>query len=354
MTSDGVNQPAPSTVKKRQTLAVSYGSAAAAGGQATAFGPCKAKAATKTTEDETISREKLLKAGIWLATAPLPKDTRKRLRLKGRNHIELTRCQRADAVILSRAKSGRTWLRAMISACYHARYGLPENLLMEFDNLHRLDRRVPKVSFAHGHALAASADQRGGALWTAEKPLVFLIRNPCDVAVSEYFQSTRRASAYKREMWGVDTAAPMFEFVMNGPVGLPVIIDYMNTVAERVAALPKAITVRYEDMRANPEPELAKVMAHIDTPFEAEQITRAVEQCAFDAMKRKEKENFYQNSRLSARDPNDPDSYKVRRAKVGGYRDYFEPEQIATMEQYMAEHLAPRLGYGTTPPEPMA
>ncbi len=298
-----------------------------------------------------ISREKLLKAGIWLATAPLAKATRKRLRLQGRSRIELSRCRRADAVILSRAKSGRTWLRAMISACYHERYGLPENLLLEFDNLHRLDRRVPKVSFAHGHALTAAFDTPGHELWQEDKPLVFLIRHPCDVAVSEYFQSTRRASAYKREMWGVDTAAPMFDFVMSGPVGLPVIIDYMNTLAQRIQGLPRAITVRYEDMRAEPESALARIVAHIDSPFESAQIERAVEQCRFDAMKRREKENFYHNSRLSARDPNDPDSYKVRRAKVGGYRDYFDEVQIQTMERYMAENLAPCLGYGSAVPE---
>lgn len=298
-----------------------------------------------TSEDETINREKLLKAGIWLATAPLPKSTRKRLRLKGRSGIELARCRRADAIILSRAKSGRTWLRAMISACYHERYGLPDNLLLEFDNLHRLDRRVPKVSFAHGHALADAFETPGHELWQEDKPLVFLIRNPCDVAVSEYFQSTRRASAYKREMWGVDTAAPMFDFVMSGPVGLPVIVHYMNTVARRIAELPSAITVRYEDMRTAPESELARVVAHIDSPFDPEQIERAVEQCRFDAMKRKEKENFYHNSRLAARDPDDPDSYKVRRAKVGGYRDYFDADQVQAMERYVTDHLDPCLGY---------
>ncbi len=306
---------------------------------------CAYGSAPATDEDRTIRTEKLLKAGIWLATAPLPKSTRKRLRLKGRSGIELARCRRADAVILSRAKSGRTWLRAMISACYHERYGLPENLLLEFDNLHRLDRRVPKISFAHGHALTTALEAPGHELWQSDKPLVFLARNPCDVAVSEYFQSTRRASAYKREMWGVDEATTMFDFVMGGPVGLPVIVDYMNIVAKRVEQMPAAITVRYEDMLAEPERELGRVVAHIDSPFDPDQIGRAVEQCRFDAMKQREKDNFYHNSRLAARDPDDPDSYKVRRAKVGGYRDYFDEAQVQAMERYMTDNLDSRLGY---------
>jgi len=33
--------------------------------------------------------------------------------------------------------------------------------------------------------------------------------------------------------------------------------------------------------------------------------------------------------RKKARDKSDPDSYKVRKAKVGGYRDYFDADQIA-------------------------
>ena len=35
----------------------------------------------------------------------------------------------------------------------------------------------------------------------------------------------------------------------------------------------------------------------------------------------------------------------MRRAKVGGYRDYFTAEQAAELEQLVAERLSPAFGY---------
>ena len=40
-----------------------------------------------------------------------------------------------------------------------------------------------------------------------------------------------------------------------------------------------------------------------------------------------------------------PDSYKVRRAKVGGYRDYFNDEEVAAIDRQLAERLDGLFGY---------
>ena len=45
-------------------------------------------------------------------------------------------------------------------------------------------------------------------------------------------------------------------------------------------------------------------------------------------------------------DRREPDSFKVRRAKVGGYRDDFEAEELARIERLIAERLDPVFGYG--------
>jgi hypothetical protein len=37
----------------------------------------------------------------------------------------------------------------------------------------------------------------------------------------------------------------------------------------------------------------------------------------------------------------------VRRAKVGGYRDYFEEHEIAAIEELIQVTLAPSFGYGS-------
>ena len=48
---------------------------------------------------------------------------------------------------------------------------------------------------------------------------------------------------------------------------------------------------------------------------------------------------------LTLRNPKDPESFKVRRAKVGGYRDYFSAEQADELEELVRKNLSPALGY---------
>ena len=57
---------------------------------------------------------------------------------------------------------------------------------------------------------------------------------------------------------------------------------------------------------------------------------------------------FGQSGRMLPGDQKNPDSYKVRRAKVGGYRDYFDAEQIAWLDSYVSDNLAPSYGYSNT------
>jgi hypothetical protein len=49
---------------------------------------------------------------------------------------------------------------------------------------------------------------------------------------------------------------------------------------------------------------------------------------------------------------NDPSTYKVRRGKVGGYREDFDPQQVAELEALVREHITPQLGYCQDSSEP--
>lgn len=255
-----------------------------------------------------------------------------------------------DVMVLSRAKSGRTWLRAMLSRLYQQHYGLPEAQLIEFDNFHRQEARVPVIYFTHGHYLRERFAQPRWARAFGSRKLLFLVRNPCDVAVSEYFQSTRRASAHKVELHGVDRNASMFDFVMHSPVGLPAIVDYLNGWAPVITGHPSALVVRYEDIRRRPVELLGSIVDFLEAPFSKDEVSAAVEFAAFENLKELERQNFFKNSRLTPRDPGDPDSFKVRRGKVGGYLDYFDDEQAGRMEAMVRSRLDPFFRYGAGSP----
>lgn len=290
-----------------------------------------------------IDRLRLYRAGIWALTAPLPRSRRKALRHRLRAGLDNRRVLAADILVLSRAKSGRTWLRAMLSRLYQRRHGLPEQQLLEYANFHRQAPAVPVVAMTHGHYLdqLARHPRHGQGLKTM--PVVFLLRDPRDVAVSEFFQSTRRASAYKRELYEVEQQGSMFDFVMHSPLGLPAICEYLNFWHQELDGWQRVYRLFYERLRAEPREEMASLLAFLEQDFSAEEIDEAVEFTSFEALKRKERENFFHNSRLQARNVEDPDSYKVRRGKVGGYRDYFNDEEIERIDRLVSERLAPEL-----------
>ncbi|MFU8814327.1 MAG: sulfotransferase domain-containing protein [Pseudomonadales bacterium] len=293
-----------------------------------------------------IDRNRLQRAAIWGLTAPLPKRQRVSARRRWRAALDNRQTLAADVVVLSRAKSGRTWLRAILSRLYQTHYGLAGHELLEYDNLHRQNPAIPIVAMTHGHGLEDLLRHPRQGPKLRQHPVILLVRDPRDVAVSEFFQSTRRASDHKRELYGVGDAGSMFDFVMQSPLGLPAICDYLNRWHRQLDTWPRALRLRYEDLRAEPQASLERLNEFLQAEFSSAEIAEAIEFTSFEALKQKERENFYNNDRLKARDPDDPDSFKVRRGKVGGYRDYFAPEQLAVIDRVVADQLDPTLGYG--------
>jgi hypothetical protein len=91
---------------------------------------------------------------------------------------------------------------------------------------------------------------------------------------------------------------------------------------------------------------MTKVIEFFQAPFDKNEIVHAVEFASFDNMRKLEQSGYFKSSSMALRSKADPSTLKVRRGKVGGYRDYFSDEQIATMEKMVAERLSPTLGYG--------
>jgi len=189
--------------------------------------------------------------------------------------------------------------------------------------------------------------------------VVLLVRNPLDVAVSQFFQWKYRMRPGKKALneypqHGSDV--PVYDFVMDRDAGLPKIIDYLNLWASESEKIGKLLIVRYEDLRADTAATLKRVVDFIGTPGSEAEIEEAVRFASVENMRKmEEKRTFWlSGSRMVPKDRKNPNSYKVRKAKVGGYRDYFDDTQIATMDALVAERLDPVFeyaGHGTSPEE---
>jgi hypothetical protein len=106
--------------------------------------------------------------------------------------------------------------------------------------------------------------------------------------------------------------------------------------------------IRYEDLRADPRQSLPRIVALMGETFSDQEIEEAVAFGSFDNLRDLERQGFFRQGGLTLRNPKDPESFKVRRAKVGGFRDYFTEEQVAELDELVRTRLSPRFGYQPT------
>jgi hypothetical protein len=279
---------------------------------------------------------------------PEAERIRRERRLRGRE--QLGKLKRADVVVVSFGKSGRTWLRVMLSGFYQARHGLAERHLIGFDNLHLRVAAIPKVFFTHDNYLKDYTPHGDSKADYAGKKVVLLVRHPADVAVSQYHQWRHRMRPSKKTLNAYpehDEEVGLAEFVAEREAGLAKVIDFMNRWADAMPRLRHLLMVRYEDLSARPEGTLAEILTFIGTPGKPEEIAAAVAFASFENMQRMEQRRTFwlSGGRMVARDRNNPNSFKVRRGKVGGWRDHFKPAEIARIEELVARDLSPVFGY---------
>ncbi len=76
-------------------------------------------------------------------------------------------------------------------------------------------------------------------------------------------------------------------------------------------------------------------------------INHAIEFSSLESMRKLEASNDQPagKRRLAPKNINNPDSFKVRRGKVGGYRDYFSAQELAQIEDYISRNLTAGFGY---------
>ncbi len=287
-------------------------------------------------------------ASALLFFLPTPRRKAAERWLRGRE--EFLKLRDADYVLMSWGKSGRTWLRLMLSRFYQVRYDLPDRAFLQFDNLKRRCPQIPSVFFTHGNYLRNYTGHWDDKRDFYDKKILMLVRDPRDVAVSQFFQWKHRMRPRKKmlndyPLHGEDVS--IFDFVLKHDAGLPRIVEFFNVWSRELDRMRGFHVIRYEDMRARTEAELAAALEFLGTPGSPEQVAEAVRFAAFDHMKQLEQSRTFWSSgrRLLPGDRANPESYKVRRAVVGGYRDYFTDDEVEAIDAYVASKLSPRFGY---------
>ena len=280
----------------------------------------------------------------------LPRETGIKIERRLRGYEDSRKLACADGVVVSFGKSGRTWLTVLLSRYFARKYGLPESRVMDFDDFHRRNRAVPIIFFTHDNYITDYRGREPKPEIYGRSHVVLLIRDPRDTAVSQYFQWKHRMSKRKK----IINAYPLedigiYEFVTGEAAGIPKIVRFMNEWADNMGDFPNLLVVKYEDLRAQTSEELRRVLIFFgQTPSDSE-LEDCISHASVDNMRRMERDNadrWTTDPRLRPKDANDPHSFKVRRAKVGGWRDYMTEEEALHIDRMVRDGLSPVFGYG--------
>jgi len=269
-----------------------------------------------------------------------------------RGRADWQRLKNADCVIVSFGKSGRTWVRVLLSRYYQLKCDLPPHSMLIYDNLNRINPAVPIIHFTHDNYIRDYTGNQGSKADFYDKRVVLMARDPRDTAVSQYFQWKHRMKMRKKVInrYPLDDSTSVFDFVMSDAAGLPKIIRFMNGWASEIEKVHQHHLLRYEDLRGDTASTLGKLLHFLGENPSPRQLADCVQYGSVENMRRLELTEVGQQmggSRLQPGDPANPNSFKVRRAQVGGYSDYFTAAEAAAIDELVHHGLSPFFGYSS-------
>jgi hypothetical protein len=251
-----------------------------------------------------------------------------------------------DAIILSIPKSGRTWLRAFLCAYFCRRFGLEFTLRPGRYHL----PGFPSVVFSHDlfeHRTKGDRwDRVRGKYLVPRRELkrakiILLARDPRDCFVSLYLQLTRRDPNAPVEL----RQKTVSEMLGDEKFGMRAIISTMNHWLNEFSTRDNFTLVRYEALRASPAVHFRDLLEVLGEPSPDTNIFHeALEFSQFENMQKLEAAGAFDSNILHPGDVRDPESFKVRRGKVGGYREYLSADDQQFAGAAMRE-LDQRFGY---------
>jgi hypothetical protein len=253
---------------------------------------------------------------------------RNRLLRSGVNALRHRAVTRADALLVSYPKSGNTWLKFMLA---HALTGVATSFDATEDAIGQVGKRTDVPALLPGGGRILKSHEAFAAGVRARGPVVYVVRDGRDVAVSYHRQFERRG-------WNpgpFSTYLPRFvagQVDGYGPWGTHV----TSWLDGRVARDGRLLTIRYEDLLDDPLGGLQETLEFLGASVDAEVVEAAVEANRFEEMRKRETESAFHAKQ--------GDKFFVRRGIAGEWQETFSEADIALFDGAFGAVLD-RLGY---------
>ena len=237
-------------------------------------------------------------------------------------------------------------MRAFLCAYYCKRAGMPFTLEPGKSAI----ADMPRIVYSHD----LFEQRTKGDLWDKVRgkylvpaselrraKIILLARDPRDAFVSHYVQLVRRSADTPNEL----KQKTLSELLRDDAFGIRAIVDTMNRWLKEFGNRQNFLLVTYEALRADPEKTFSTLLAALGEPSpDAAAFAHALAFSEFENMKKLEAAGAFDSKILKPGNVTDPESFKVRRGKIGGYREYLSDEDQRYAAEVMKD-LHPRFGY---------
>lgn len=225
--------------------------------------------------------------------------------------------------IVSFPKCGRTWLEVMLGKAICLKHGQPDSRVFAMKKL-SVEAGLLKTFFTHDESdvsLARRYDELDSRKSKYKgRKVVLLKRDYRDALVSNYFQATKRRNVFD---------GTISEFVRDDRFGIKKIVAFYRHWENAKDTSSDFLEVSYEDMHRDAEGCLRAVLGFMGgSDFSEQIIHEAANFARFDNLKNLEKSDYFDTDKLRPGDPNDPESFKVRKGQVKGYVNYLSEQDL--------------------------
>lgn len=248
--------------------------------------------------------------------------------------------QQNDTFLFSFPKSGRTWLRFLLT--YYQLQLVDIDYHLTLQNFYRLSPNVTLLpALGLRHPLPGLGIFR--LLGThSECPFLFrgvrvimLRRDIRDVLVSYYHQRVALG----------EFRGDMDSFVWS-PWGVRRVVRYQNCWSRALERFPKreVLRITYEELRSDTEACVLSCLDFMHLPIDDGLVARAISFASVENMRSLEAE--WGRADVSAEKlGNDRSAFRVRSARVGGYRKELSAETAAAVGELLRKELFDSDGY---------
>lgn len=238
--------------------------------------------------------------------------------------------------VISYPKCGRTWLRILLQNYLELAGYMLQNL-RDKSILGIQGQHIIKFDHDQGNWVPAPLPLQKLSFKTVRysgKKVVFMVRDPRDVLVSSWYHLKYRERIYRE---GLST------FIRDDLVGVGKVVAFMNMWLENRSLLQDFFLLTYEQMHADTAVTFEAVLKFMDIPVDARFLQKAVEASTFKRMKTMESDGALREPWMNPGTANLDKSMKVRRGKVGGYRDELSETDKAFLDKVLRADLCEAL-----------